>query len=350
MTSAIRRSGTIAAFTYSNGPDFDSSELSQQLGKARFRHIDLAATEEVSAGWVTPGDPSGNTFELDDMDAWSARWLRVRVDAKKLPAERVKQRFAEWARAHGKKPTAKQRREIKDELAGEILPKMLPTSKSFDVLVYPSQQVVLVFAAGKAGRETACKLWRESFGSDLEPLDVVGLSLDCIDREACESVERLSDGLGQEFLRWLWYRWEVFGGAFQVPPNNTPTGLVIDDLLVFAPKSDGETSQTFSGGMPTKMPEARLALAEGCRVAKARFVIAQGSRTWTATIDGETLRMAVKLCEDSDEIEDRNADRAANWFALLDIVRGLYGEFLRVRINSWANEAKAIAEWAKGGE
>lgn len=155
--------------------------------------------------------------------------------------------------------------------------------------------------------------------------------------------------LGEEFLLHLWWKWEVDGGEFTLPGGRV-VGVAIDDLVVFAPLHDDETQQTLRHGIPTRTAEARQALRGGHRVAKARLIVAEGSRQWTVTIDGARMAFGgVKLPEDAEECEsamDRTTDRAANWLALHEIVSALFGKFLRVRVGeAWKQEAAAMAAW-----
>jgi hypothetical protein len=101
------------------------------------------------------------------------------------------------------------------------------------------------------------------------------------------------------------------------------------------------------------VPESRAALRTGHNVAKAKVLIASGSRQWTVTIDGETMLLgSVKLPEDAEDCEgaqDRTQDRAANWFALRAIVDGLFAEFMTHRASpEWLErEAVAMREWMR---
>jgi hypothetical protein len=141
--------------------------------------------------------------------------------------------------------------------------------------------------------------------------------------------------LGEEFLTWLWFRWETQGGEFTLPGGRV-VGIAIDDFLTFAAPSDDETEQTLRHGLPTRTEEARTGLRQGRRVRRARLIVAEGSRQWSATLDGASMQLTgVKLPEDAEEAEsdaDRTADRAANWLALHEIVQALYGAFLRERL------------------
>lgn len=141
--------------------------------------------------------------------------------------------------------------------------------------------------------------------------------------------------LGEEFLTWLWFRWETEGGEFHLPGGRV-VGLALDDFLTFAAPSDDDTEQTLRHGLPTRTEEARTALRQGHRLRRARFLLAEGSRQWSATFDAREMTLVgVKLPEDAEECEsdvDRTADRAANWLALQEIVTALYGQFLRERL------------------
>jgi hypothetical protein len=141
--------------------------------------------------------------------------------------------------------------------------------------------------------------------------------------------------LGQEFVTWLWFRWETDGGEFQLPGGRV-VGVAIDDLLTFAAPSDDDTEQTLRHGLPTRTAEARTALRQGRRLRRARVILAEGQRQWTVTLDGASLNLSgTRLPDDAEEVEsdaDRNADRAANWLHMHEILLALYGLFLRERL------------------
>ncbi|MCY2958462.1 MAG: hypothetical protein NT107_15655 [Planctomycetota bacterium] len=156
--------------------------------------------------------------------------------------------------------------------------------------------------------------------------------------------------LGEEFITWLWFRWETSGGEF-ILPGGRVIGIAIDDFLTFAAPSDDETEHTLRHGLPTRTEEARTALRQGRRVHSARLIVAEANRQWVATLDGATMQLTgVKLPEDAEEVEsdsDRTADRVANWLALHEIMKALYGIFLRDRLapNYRATGAEQQAQW-----
>ena len=155
--------------------------------------------------------------------------------------------------------------------------------------------------------------------------------------------------LGEEFLTWLWFRWETDGGEFQLPGGRV-VGLALDDLLTFAAPDD-ETEQTLRHGLPTRTEEARTGLRQGRRLRKARLLLAEGPRTWSVTLDGqEMLLLGAKLPDDDPEAADaaeRSRERAANFLLLHELVGGIYEQFLRVRLcdGYLGTDAEAQASW-----
>jgi hypothetical protein len=141
--------------------------------------------------------------------------------------------------------------------------------------------------------------------------------------------------LGEEFLTWLWFRWETDGGEFQLPGGRV-VGVALDDLLTFGAPSDDETEQTLRHGLPTRTEEARTGLRQGRRLRRARLLLAEGPRQFAVTLDATSMQCTgARLPEDADEAEtdpERTADRAANWLCLHELLLGLYGLFLRERL------------------
>ena len=66
--------------------------------------------------------------------------------------------------------------------------------------------------------------------------------------------------LGEEFLTWIWFRWETTGGEFTLSGGRV-VGIALDDFLAFAAPSEDATEQTLRRGLPTRTAEARTALA-----------------------------------------------------------------------------------------
>ena len=168
----FRRSGSLVAF-YVDGkmPAVQSEAFLEALANERFRTIEDAASEEQSIGWVSPGDPTGQTFELDEMDLDQGLWLRFRVDKKKLPAIWLSIHRSEAERSAGRKLSARERKDLKEDLMQRMLPRILPSVGLVDVLFAPDSGRVLLFASSTAMKEEFQKLWFRSFATNLVEAD-----------------------------------------------------------------------------------------------------------------------------------------------------------------------------------
>ncbi len=176
--AVFRRSGGVATFPWQGArPAPAGDAFAEALRQRRFRTIEDAASEESSAGWVTPADPTGDSFGPEDMDAGAATWLRFRIDKKVLPKKWLAIHRDAAAKAKGRPLSGRERRELKDDLADKLLPRVLPNVNLVDALVVREKKQVLLFATGKSVRETFAKLFFESFALVLEPSDPLQLAL-----------------------------------------------------------------------------------------------------------------------------------------------------------------------------
>jgi hypothetical protein len=189
----IRRSGGYTAFYWQgNLPDPGEEKFCEKLSERRFRTIESAASEEVSVGWVTPNDPTGDSFSPEDMDAGSAVWLRIRIDNKKLPTKWLQIHRDAAEKAAGRKLTARERRELKDDLTDKLMPRVLPTIQLIDALLYKERRTLLLMSTSKGVCEHFGKLFFESFGLPLDRNDPLSLGLRTgMDAENNARIERV---------------------------------------------------------------------------------------------------------------------------------------------------------------
>lgn len=197
--AAIRRSGGVATFFWQGKivDPRDGDGFGEALSKRRFRTIEHAASEEVSVGWVTHADPTGDTFAMEDLDGGIGTWLRMRIDKKVLPKKWLAIHRDAAEKARGKKLSARERRELKDDLTEKLLPRVLPTINLVDALLFADKKTVLLFATGKSVREAFGKLFFETFTVPLDRADPLQCGLRAgLDAEGKRALERL------EPVRW----------------------------------------------------------------------------------------------------------------------------------------------------
>jgi DNA recombination-dependent growth factor C len=166
----FRRSGGFVTFLVAGKlPAPDSQGFRDALAQHRFRTIETAAAEQVSVGWVTPRDPTGETFEPEHMRCGNAWWLRVRVDRKQLPAAWVAIYRAAAEHGAGRPLSVREKRELREDLERKLLPRVLPAVKLVDVLWLPERGAMLLFATSRAAQEQFERLVRLTFGKQIEP-------------------------------------------------------------------------------------------------------------------------------------------------------------------------------------
>lgn len=164
----FRCSGSIATFFLSGTvPDPRTEPFLEALRNKRFRSIERSASAETSCGWVTPGDPSGESFALADMDLDLGIHMRMRVDKKTLPAVWMAIHRSAAEKTAGRKLSALEKRDLKQDLHSRLLPKVLPAVSLVDALFTPDDKRILLFTNAKGVHENFCKLFFATFGINL---------------------------------------------------------------------------------------------------------------------------------------------------------------------------------------
>lgn len=164
----FRRTGSVSCFAVEGRvPEPGSDEFAEALANERFKSIETAASELESMGWITPGDPTGDSFDWADMDGEHACWLRLRMDKKSLPATWVAIHRCAAEHARGRPLTRRELRELKEGLERDMLPRVLPTVRLIDALYVHDRKRVLLFSTGKGVCEEFAKLFQRTFDAVL---------------------------------------------------------------------------------------------------------------------------------------------------------------------------------------
>ncbi|GAB4141459.1 MAG: hypothetical protein Fur0037_08320 [Planctomycetota bacterium] len=214
--ASIRRSGGMTVWFWEGPlPDPASEEFRAALARNRFRTIENAASEEVSVGWVTKGDPTGDSFDEEDLDAGPATWLRMRIDKKKLPARwlAIHREVAEKQR--GRRLSARERRELRDGLMDSLLPRVLPAVAFADALLFAGRSTALLLATGRGVGEAFAKLFFETFSLPIDRATPRDLALRCALGTKAAAIDRISP------IRWPS---ESRGATSRGPRDGIPRG------------------------------------------------------------------------------------------------------------------------------
>lgn len=221
--ASIRRSGGMVMLSWDGElPAPGGEAFLQALAQRRFRSIENAASEEVSIGWVSKGDPTGDSFAAEDLDAGPATWLRLRIDKKKLPTRWLQIHRDVAEKQRGRKLSARERKELKDGLYDALLPRVLPTVNFVDALLFAERRLLLLFATGAGVREAFAKLFFETFTVPVDVVDPLLLGERC----------GLGDDAQQALGRLQPVRWPSEGRPRA--PQRRPEPLEIDPAAMEA--------------------------------------------------------------------------------------------------------------------
>ncbi|MBA2663379.1 MAG: hypothetical protein H0U74_13915 [Bradymonadaceae bacterium] len=160
--------------------------------------------------------------------------------------------------------------------------------------------------------------------------------------------------LGSEFLMWLWFKSECFDGLFELGEEKKKLEVVLDDAMTLEAYLAETERNTFKGGAPAYSPEAKVALRQGKRLAKAKMRIIEEGREWVFNIKSETLDLSsinipAVLSREEDE---KFFERMFLVEEIENIVAALYAEFLGIRLTSAWPDAMlpAMQAWIASDE
>lgn len=135
------------ALVYRITKPVDLNEASENLKK--FRFTEIGRVEAQSIGFEAIDEDVELIHQVGDIGIGV-----LRIDSKSIPGstmkELIKKRCEEIEAQQGYAPGKKQKREIKEQLIDECLPKVLPTTKRIRFMIYPDYLVIEATSSASA--------------------------------------------------------------------------------------------------------------------------------------------------------------------------------------------------------
>jgi hypothetical protein len=160
--------------------------------------------------------------------------------------------------------------------------------------------------------------------------------------------------LGSEFLMWLWFKTECYDGLLDLAGEDGRLEVFFDDALTLEAYLAETERNMFKGGAPAHSPEAKTALRQGKRAARAKMRVIRDGREWVFSIKAETLDLAsIKIpAVLSREEDEKFYERMYLVEEIEDIVAALYREFLVLRVSAaWPEQLlPALQAWIASDE
>ena len=155
------------------------------------------------------------------------------------------------------------------------------------------------------------------------------------------------DFLGNEFLIWLWWKWETDSDTIALNDGSEVTGMFARTLSVQCPL--GETGKgTISAESPTSLPEAVQAIRTGKLPRRAGLTLVRQGQQYDLALQAETFAVSGAKIRIEEKVDGRAAaeERIEGLRGLSETIELLYQRFLDVRIGKqWPQELRKIRKW-----
>jgi len=159
--------------------ELDRDDLLVRLNDAAFKEPFSQAEAGETIGWVNIHNLCVYQFDPEDTCYTQYLCFSLRVDNKRLPAKLLKARVEldaqAWMRERGADRIPSQvKRELKEQLELQLLPRQLPSVTAHDVCWDLKAHKVWFFSASRKANESFRQRFGQTFNLDLAPIAVMG--------------------------------------------------------------------------------------------------------------------------------------------------------------------------------
>jgi hypothetical protein len=351
------------------------------LGK--FAISEIAATaEQPGVGFLAGEHLLDLKFSLEKNVIGDALNCAIRVDTHQVPAAVRKawqqlELAALTADNPGTRPTKAQRQEAREAVEArcedEIKSGRFLRMAQFPVLWDARNGILYFGGASLSAAELCCDLFSRAFGLELQPMTasrragnwatevkrrkMLDQAIPAVFHKGTTAEiswwnqqEGNWDFLGNEFLLWLWWRWETVSDTLSLPDESEVTGMFARTLSLQCPR-DESGKETIAAEGPTGLPESMQAIRSGKLPRKAGMTIVRQGKQYDLTLQPETFTVSGAKIHVEDTSEGRGVleDRIESLRSLHETVDLLFRAFCEQRIGkNWNGELEQIGRWLKG--
>ena len=361
-------------------PQQFSAEHVETLEKYAIGESKSLSNDQARAGFLAGDHLLDCDFDLEKNVFGDALHFAMRIDTNQVPAA-IRRAWLQielamlTADSPGRRPTKVQREEAKDavearceEAAGSG---QFRRMQQFPLL-WDAKNGLLYFAGSSASASDACSdLMVKAFEMELGRLSSGKLALEWATkarrRTALNDAVPANfhgdgaradvvwwngeadnyDFLGNEFLLWLWWRWETQSDTIQLSDDSEVTGMFARTLALECPL--GESGKgTITAEDPTYLPEAAQAIRSGKLPRKAGLILVRHGEQYELTLQAETFVVSGAKIQVDEEAEGRGIfeDRIESLRGLKETLDLLLQAFCGQRIGkSWSSELEQMRRW-----
>jgi hypothetical protein len=354
----------------------------QTLKRFAIGQVETSSPEEAVVGFLGGEHLLDGEFALEKNVIADALHCGARIDTNKIPAAVRKawlqmELAASAADNPGGRPTKAQRQQAKEAVEArcqeEVQDGKYRRMQQFPVLWDARKDLLYFGGASHAAGELCCDLCSRAFGLELERLTAGKRALewarDAKQRKPLEDASPSAfqqagapagiawwnnesgnfDFLGNEFLLWLWWRWETQSDTIKLPDSSEVTGMFARTLGLQCPR-DESGKETITAEAPTRLPEAVQAIRSGKLPRKSGLILVRYGEQYELVLQAETFTISGARIRTEDSGEGRGIleDRIESLRGLHETVNLLFRTFCARRIgNAWPGELEKIRRWLK---
>lgn len=345
--------------------EFDADLPADILDSFRQRALPPLDTlsEEPLVGWVSPLHLMDS--EIVEATCRAGKYIHLNVSkaVRKVPGSLLRAycKMEELAvmKENGVTSLSRaDRKQIKDDLRKQMLPKMPPTLTGSDVAIDPEAHRLVTDSTADKQNERIQELFAECTHSVLKPMTPAsvalrhfGVNVDELDVAMFTpdpKVDFAANDPGLDFLTWLFYRHENGLGEFTLN-KSAPIVVALDGPVQLHLEGEGAHRTGLSDGDPLHSVEIQAALMAGKKIRSVKMLLKRGEEEFSFTLDGPTFTFrGAKLPKEDENRDDASkfADGMMHYQTLIEAFFGIYGIFLRERTDPEAWNA-FIADFRK---
>ena len=157
------------------------------------------------------------------------------------------------------------------------------------------------------------------------------------------------DFLGNEFLLWLWWRWETQSDTITLSDDSEVTGMLARTLSLQCPRGESG-KETITAEAPARLPEAMQAIRSGKLPRKAGLILVRGGEQYELVLQAETFSVSGARIQTEETAEEQGVleDRVERLRGLIETVDLLFRAFCAQRMGKrWSNELDQMRRWLK---
>jgi hypothetical protein len=343
---------------------------------------ETSALEQARVGFLAGGHLFDRDFGLEKNVIGDALHCAVRIDSDQIPAA-VRRAWLQMelaaylAESPSGRPTKAQRQEAKDAVQArceqEAQSGRFRKMQQFPVLWDARESSLYIGGSSSSASELGCDLYTRAFELELTRLTAgqraQEWAAETKQRKLLEEVRPAVfhpheaaaevkwwnqepnnfDFLGNEFLLWLWWRWEAQSDTIQLPDGSEVTGMLARTLSLECPRGESG-KETITAEGPSRLPEAAQAIQSGKLPRKAGLILVRHGEQYDLVLQAESFTISGAKIHTDEAAEGRGVleDRIESLRALTETLTLLFRAFCEVRIGKpWPRELEQLRRWLK---